>query len=161
MTDLTHPPRFTIKGRHVLVAFVLFFGLIAAIDAVFISLAYRTFSGQVAKNPYEAGLLYDRTLAKRAAQAKLGWSATLAAGGDGVVELVITDKTGQGVDGLTVEATLDRPATDFGGQTLSLTGRGDGRYVADAELSGAWDIEVVATGPDGVRFETGRRVIAP
>lgn len=160
MTDLTQPPRFTIKGRHVLVAFVLFFGLIAAIDAVFISLAYRTFSGQVAKNPYEAGLLYDRTLAKRAAQAKLGWSATLAVGGD-VVELVITDKASQGVDGLTVEATLERPATDVGGQTLSLTGRGDGRYVADAELSGAWDIEIVATGPDGVRFETGRRVIAP
>lgn len=160
MTDLTQPPRFTIKGRHVLVAFVLFFGLIAAVDAVFISLAYRTFSGQVAKNPYEAGLLYDRTLAKRAAQAKLGWSATLAVGGD-VVELVITDKAGQGVDGLTVEATLDRPATDVGGQTLSLSGRGDGRYVADADLSGAWDVEVLATGPDGVRFETGRRVIAP
>ncbi len=161
MTDLTQPPRFTIKGRHVLVAFVLFFGLIAAVDAVFISLAYRTFSGQVAKNPYEAGLLYDRTLAKRAAQAKLGWSATLAAGGDGVVELVITDRDGRGVDGLKVEATLDRPATDAGGQTLSLTGRGDGRYAADADLSGAWDIEVIATGPDGVRFETGRRVIAP
>lgn len=160
MTDLTQPPRFTIKGRHVLVAFVLFFGLIAAVDAVFISLAYRTFSGQVAKNPYEAGLLYDRTLAKRAAQAKLGWSATLAVGGD-VVELVITDKAGQGVDGLTVEATLDRPATDVGGQTLSLSGRGDGRYLADATLSGAWDVEVLATGPDGVRFETGRRVIAP
>jgi nitrogen fixation protein FixH len=159
MTDSTQAPRFTIKGRHVLVAFVLFFGLIIAVDSVFISLALRTFSGQVAKNPYEAGLLYDRTLEKRAAQAKLGWGATLAAGADGVVELVITDREGRGVDGLKVEATMERPATDAGGQTLSLTGRGDGRYVGSAELSGAWDIEVIATGPDGVRFETGRRVV--
>ncbi len=159
MTELTQPPRFTIKGRHVLVAFVLFFGLIAAVDAVFINLALRTFSGQVAKNPYEAGLLYDRTLAQRAAQAKLGWSATLATVGDGAVELVITDREGRGVDGLKVEATMERPATDAGGQTLSLTGRGDGRYVANATLSGAWDIAVLATGPDGVRFETGRRVV--
>lgn len=159
MTDSTQAPRFTINGRHVLVAFVLFFGLIIAVDAWFISLALRTFSGQVAKNPYEAGLLYDRTLEARAAQAKLGWSATLAAGADGVVELVITDREGQGVDGLKVEATMERPATDAGGRTLSLTARGDGRYVGSAELSGAWDIAVIATGSNGVRFETGRRVV--
>lgn len=160
MTDLTQPPRFTIKGRHVLVAFVLFFGLIAAVDAVFISLAYRTFSGQVAKNPYEAGLLYDRTLAQRAAQAELGWSATLALAEDRVLELVITDKAGKGVDGLTVKAALERPATDAGGRALPLTGRGGGRYVAEAELAGAWDVVVLATGRNGERFEASRRLVA-
>lgn len=161
MTDLTQPPRFTIKGRHVLIAFVLFFGLIAAVDALFISLALRTFSGQVAKNPYEAGLLYDRTLEKRAAQAKLGWNATLAASDAGVLELVITDRAGKGVDGLTVEATLKRPATDDGAQTRSMSGSGEGRYVADVTLSGAWDIEVLATGRNGEQFEAGRRVVGP
>lgn len=160
MTDLTQPPRFTIKGRHVLVAFVLFFGLIAAVDALFISLALRTFSGQVAKNPYEAGLLYDRTLQQRAAQAELGWTATLAAVGDGAVELVVTDRTGRGVDGLTLNATLKRPATEVGARALRFTARGEGRYVADAELSGAWDAIVVATGPNGERFAAERRLVA-
>lgn len=161
MTDLTQPPRFTIKGRHVLVAFVLFFGLIAAVDALFISLALRTFSGQVAKNPYEAGLLYDRTLADRAAQTALGWSATLASVDDRAVELVITDRSGKGVDGLTLAATLKRPATEVGARDLPFTARGDGRYVAEADLSGAWDVIVVATGPNGERFAAERRLVAP
>lgn len=160
MTDQPHPPRFTIKGRHVLVAFVLFFGLIAAVDAVFITLAYRTFSGQVAKNPYEAGLLYDRTLAERAAQTALGWSATLASLDDRAVELVITDRSGKGVDGLTLDGTLKRPATEVGARDLPFKPRGEGRYVADAELSGAWDVIVVATGPGGERFTTERRLVA-
>ncbi len=159
MTDMTQPPRFTIKGHHVLIAFVLFFGVIAALDGLFISLALRTFSGQVAKNPYEAGLLYDRTLETRAIQAKLGWTATLAASETGVLELVVTDRAGKGVDGLSVEATLKRPATDDGAQTATLKGLGDGRYSADASLSGAWDITVIANGPQGERFEAGRRVV--
>lgn len=161
MTDLPQPPRFTIKGRHVLVAFVLFFGLIAAVDALFISLALRTFSGQVAKNPYEAGLLYDRTLAQRAAQAELGWNATLALVDDRVLELVITDRAGVGVDGLTLDGTLKRPATDVGGRNLRFTSQSEGRYVADAALSGAWDVVVVATGPKGERFAAERRLVAP
>ncbi|MDP2259000.1 MAG: FixH family protein [Caulobacter sp.] len=161
MTDLTQPPRFTIKGRHVLVAFVLFFGLIAAVNVVFVTLAYRTFSGQVAKNPYEAGLLYGRTLAERAAQGELGWSATIAAVGDRSVELVITDSVGKGVNGLTLDATLKRPATEVGARELSFTARGEGRYVADADLSGAWDAIVVATGPNGERFAAERRLVAP
>lgn len=161
MTDLTQPPRFTIKGRHVLVAFVLFFGLIAAVDAVFITLALRTFSGQVAKNPYEAGLLYDRTLAERAAQAELGWKATLAAVGDRSVELVVVDRAGKGVDGLTLDAALKRPATEVGARVLRFTAMGEGRYVADADLFGAWDAIVVATGPNGERFAAERRLVSP
>jgi len=161
MTDLSHPPRFTIKGWHVLVALVLFFGMIAAVNVVFVTLAYRTFSGQVAKNPYEAGLLYDRTLAERAAQAELGWSATIAAVGDRAVELVVTDRAGKGVDGLTLDAKLKRPATEVGALDLRFTSKGDGRYVADAELSGAWDVIVEATGAKGERFAAERRLVAP
>jgi nitrogen fixation protein FixH len=160
MTDLTQPPRFTITGRHVLVAFVLFFGAITAVNVVFVTLAYRTFSGQVAKNPYEAGLLYDRTLAERAAQAELGWSATLAAVEDQAVELVITDRAGRGVEGLTFDAKLKRPATEVDAQDLRFAAAGEGRYVAPAALSGAWDVIVVATGPNGERFATERRLVA-
>ena len=56
---------------------VAFFALVIAVDVVFMVLAYRTFSGQVASNPYEAGLAFNQTLAQRQREASLGWSAAV------------------------------------------------------------------------------------
>lgn len=63
-----------ITGWHVLIGVVTFFALIIAVDVVFMVLAYRTFSGQVASNPYEAGLAFNKTLAQREREAALGLS---------------------------------------------------------------------------------------
>jgi len=64
MTELTATPRFTIKGWHVLLGFIAFFGIVIAVAVAFAMAAYRTFSGEAIPDPYEAGILYNKTLAQ-------------------------------------------------------------------------------------------------
>ncbi|MDP1631024.1 MAG: FixH family protein [Caulobacter sp.] len=162
MTQSAEKPAFTIKGRHVLIALVLFFGLIAAVDGYFISLAVKTFSGQVAKNPYEAGLVYNRTLAQREREAALGWTATVERLDGDVIAVRVSDRAGAPLDGLSVTATLERPATSKGQRTLSFAGAGPGLYRANAApLDGAWDVHATIRGPGDALFEADRRLVSP
>ena len=160
MTDLAPNPRFTIKGWHVLAGLILFFGIIIAVDAVFISLAYRTFSGEAASNPYETGLLYNRTLAQRRREAALGWSATIEEGRDDIVLVRVADRTGKPLDELVVSGTLERPATIKGRRTVTFTPAGQGLYRANAApLDGAWDLHVTIRGAGDALFEADRRLV--
>ena len=71
---------FRITGWHVLVSVVAFFGVVIAVDSLFLVLAYRSHPGQVSVTPYEDGLAYNRAVAQRRAQAAMGWTATAAPG---------------------------------------------------------------------------------
>lgn len=158
MSAAIDKPGFTIKGRHVAIGFVLFFGIIIATDALFMVLAYRSFSGQVASNPYEAGLAYNATLERKADQDALGWTATLTDAG-GQLATTIIDADGKPIEGLTVKATLERPATEQGRRVLTLPHVGAGRYATPLTLDGAWDVRIAAEGPGGVRFDAERRLV--
>jgi len=162
MTETTTTPGFTIKGWHVLAAFIAFFGVIIAVDIVFVSLAYRTFSGEAASNPYETGLLYNRTLAQRRQEAALGWTATIEETAGDTVQVRVTDRTGAALEGLTVTGELERPATTRGKRTVRFASAGPGLYRADtAPLDGAWDLRVTIRGPGETVFEAQRRLVRP
>jgi nitrogen fixation protein FixH len=161
MTDLAPKPAFTINGRHVLAGLVLFFAVIIGVDALFISLAYRTFSGEVAGNPYEAGLEYNRTLALRARQAALGWTATIDQAGGETIVVHVADRSGAPLTGLAVTGALRRPATSRGQRTLSFTAGAEGDYRAAAVLDGAWDLHVTIRDGQGALFEADRRLVGP
>ena len=149
-----------LTGRKVTAIFVVFFGVIMVVNFTMAHFASSTFGGVVVSNSYVASQHYNKWLAAAEAQKKLGWSATLAAVEDQAVELVITDRAGRGVEGLTFDAKLKRPATEVNARELRFAAAGEGRYVAPAALSGAWDVIVVATGPNGERFATERRLVA-
>lgn len=162
MTETTPKPGFTIKGRHVLVAFVLFFGVIIAVDILFVSLAVRTFSGEAASNPYESGLLYNRTLEQRRREAALGWTATIEETAGDTVQVRVTDRAGAVLEGLTVTGVLERPATTRGKRPLRFAPVGQGVYRADAApLDGAWDLRVTIRGADDAVLEAQRRLVRP
>lgn len=162
MTQMAAAPGFTIKGRHVLIGFILFFGIVIAVDTLFAVAAYRTFSGEAATNPYEAGLLYNRTLAQRRAEAALGWSATIDEGQGGLVLVRVADRAGRPLAGLTVNGALERPATTRGQRTLRFAAAGPGVYRADTtRLDGAWDLHVTIRRGDGALFEADRRLVRP
>lgn len=133
-----------ITGWHVLIGVVAFFALVIAVDVVFMVLAYRTFSGQVASNPYEAGLAFNQTLAQRQREASLGWSAAVETEAGKAVVVRVLDRAGQPLDRLSLTGTLERPATETGRQVLDFKPLGDGRYTALAQLDGAWDLRAVA-----------------
>jgi nitrogen fixation protein FixH len=155
------PDKGRITGWHVLIGFVLFFGIVIAVDTVFMIKAYRSFSGEVASNPYEAGLAFNKTLAQRRREAALGWSVGVEtpAGGKTVV-VILKDRDGKLLDGLSVTGTLERPATETGRQTLNFKPLGHGRYEAQARLDGAWDLRGVARNArDMIEIET--RLVTP
>ena len=52
------------KGTWVLFSFVAFFGVIIAVNSVFITTALNSHSGVVTKQPYEKGLAYNQYLEK-------------------------------------------------------------------------------------------------
>ena len=55
---------FRLTGWHVLSIVVGFFVVVMAVDICAATAAYRTFSGEVADDPYEAGRLYNKTLVR-------------------------------------------------------------------------------------------------
>lgn len=154
------PPKGRITGWHVLVGVVLFFAVVIGVDTLFVIKAYGSFSGEVASNPYEAGLAFNQTLAQRRREAALGWSAGVATPGGKAVLVTLADRAGKPLDGLSVTATLERPATQVGRQTLNFKPLGQGRYLASARLDGAWDLSGVARNArDMIEIET--RLVAP
>lgn len=162
MTAPSTPPRapFTVKGWHVAAAVVAFFAVIIGVNAVFLTMAYRTHPGQVAPRPYEAGLLYNTELERLRVQEALGWRAALEARPDAVIVL-LQDRDGQPLRGLKVTATLLRPATEQGRSVLNLTETAPGQYAAPrGGLSGVWDARVDATG-GGHSFVATRRLTWP
>ena len=162
MTELAPTPGFTIKGWHVLAGLVLFFGLVIGVDSLFIVKAYSTFSGEAAKNPYEAGLLYNRTLAQRQREAALGWTATIEEAGGDAILVRLVDRQGLPIEGLTVAGVLERPATSRGSRSVRFAAAAPGVYRADAApLDGAWDLHVTIRRSDGALFEADRRLVRP
>lgn len=149
---------FTIRGWHVAVAVTAFFGVIIAVDALFLTLAYRSHPGQVAAKPYEAGLIYNAELERQRAQAQLGWRAGAEARPDAVFVRMV-DRDGAPLTGLEVTAILQRPATERGRATLPMTELAPGEFIARAPgLTGAWDTRIEAVDAAGQRFAAERRL---
>jgi nitrogen fixation protein FixH len=152
---------FTLNGWHVLAAFVAFFGLIFAVNGLFMYQAIHTFPGQTVDNPYEAGIEYNRTLAQKAAEAQLGWKAEVVKD-DTAIRLIVVDRAGRPVQGLRIAAKLERPATERGRVFMALKPAGPGVYEAPARgLTGAWDLSATAHDAAGHVFEAQRRLIWP
>jgi nitrogen fixation protein FixH len=158
MSDIPSPDGFRIRGWHVLAAMCVFFGVIIAVNAVFITAALRTYPGEVSITPYEDGLAFNRQLAQQARQAELGWRAAARAEAASVV-VEIADAQGRPVEGLSVQGRLQRPATEAGALDLVLTEDVPGRYRAALEaVVGAWDLTIEANGAGGRDFQAERRL---
>lgn len=152
---------FVLNGWHVLAGFVVFFGLVIGLDVAFATLAYRSFPGEAASDPYEAGIEYNRTLAQRRHEAALGWRAEADTSGP-LINIRIVDRGGAPVRGLRVSGTATRPATEAGAEALTFREAEPGHYVASSPTSrGAWDVAVTAQNTTGARFEAERRLIWP
>lgn len=156
---------FELKGWHVLLILLGFFGITVCVNAVFTAYALSTFSGEDIAKPYLRGLAYNETLAKRAAQAALNWKATIGVvrerEDDALISVSITTGDGTPLSALDVEATLRRPTDARRDRTVRLEPAGDGSYrarAADVER-GQWDIIAHASSADGATFEAQRRVM--
>ena len=152
---------YRVKGWHVAAAVTAFFAIIVAVEVSFAVIAYRTHPGQVSVTPYEDGLLYDRHIAQRRTQDRLGWTATVEAR-QGTLVLTYADNGGRPLEGLVVTATLERPATRTGRFSPSFKETAAGQYEASVNgLRGTWDVTAEARAGPNVTFVAERRIAWP
>ena len=151
----------TLTGWHVLGVVVGFFAIIIGLDVWFMTLAYKTFPGQVSDTPYEDGVAFNRRLARQDAQARLGWTAAAAAD-PAAVRVEMRDSRGAPLRDLVLTGRLERPATEAGRLSLRFSETGPGRYEAPVRNpAGAWDLTFAARGSGDQAFEGARRLAWP
>jgi len=162
MTARTDPSSetsgFTLKGWHVLAAFVGFFGVVFSVNAFFITKAFETFPGEDTRRSYVQGLAYNEVLEERAAQAELGWSASANLTAERVL-IEVRDADGAPVRSLRLTGTLRHPASMQLDRELTFTEVRSGVYAAGvAELSeGRWELNAEADGDTPFAVEADLR----
>lgn len=157
-----------IRGKHVLLAMLAFFGTIIAVNLVFVYFALDTWTGISTENAYQKGLNYNQTIAARDAQRELGWQAevSLTTLDDGREELtvVLRDRAGALLTNLAVNGTVKRPTHEGFDQQLALAEEASGRYSArlSLPLRGNWDLTLSAkstrAAPEDQAFEMKTRL---
>lgn len=127
--------------------FVLFFLVIAATDAVLVTLAVTTQTGVVTENAYETGLKYNDIIQDKKAQAALGWSIKTDITDAGTITIVAHDKTGAPLSNADVKILLFRPLQDGHDQSIIAKNLGGGQYqiAPNYPLLGAWRIYATIT----------------
>ncbi len=135
-----------LQGRHVLGAFLAFFGTVFAVNGAMIYEAVSTHTGLVANEPYRKGLAYNARIGADERQARLGWTETLQVDRDGHVAFALAERDGLAVRGLRIEGVLGRPATNRQDLKLALVETEPGRYEAQAGTvaEGSWLIMLEA-----------------
>ena len=125
------------KGTWVLLSFAAFFGVIVAVNAVFITLALETHSGVVVERPYERGLAFNEILEKARAQADIEYDVSYEGG---VLRLSLPVTTAE------VAALFMRQVKGGDDFEMVLAHRGGGVYEAVPEmpLPGAWRVRLKA-----------------
>jgi len=155
-----------LTGRGVLIYLVAFFGVIFAVNLYFGVVAVTTFRGEDDLKPYQEGIEYNQTLARRAEQEKLGWKAIFSVDRIGAdkVHIAVTLKQADGSPeaGSGLLGEIRHPADESRDRTLHLVEVKAGDYEADVTGigPGAWDL-IVKTPENGAPFEASRRMWVP
>ncbi len=155
MTD-SNPKR----SRWIPWAFVGFFLVVFAVNAVMLTFALRSFNGLSIDGAYDRGLSYNETLAEVQAQYALGWqidlTVTEATAGVWTAALTALDEEGLPVAVDEISASGRRPTSE--GLDFDLAFRQTGRGLYEAEIEwpqpGVWEIRlVVVSGEQRYRLD--------
>lgn len=132
-----------LTGWQVLLIFLGFFGVIFAVNGVFLYNAITSFPGEDVQKSYLQGLNYNQTLDARAAQAELGWQAQAGIQSGNMV-FMLQDATGQDLSGYPVIVEARRLTSDAEDQVLTLKSIGAGEYQAPVDVlaSGQWRMDI-------------------
>ena len=152
-----------LTGRMVLIWLIVFFGIVAAVNAIMMTAAISTLSGLDSDSPYEAGLAFDREIAASRAQQALHWQVDAKVETqDGRTRIGITVRGPDGapLPGLGATASLAHPTDRRLDRELAVTQDRPGHFAGETEATlGQWDV-VIELSRDGVRqFRSKNRVV--
>ncbi|WP_339631357.1 FixH family protein [uncultured Sneathiella sp.] len=140
-----------LTGRHVAIMLAAFFGLMFAVNGVFVYFALGSFSGVSEKDAYKRGLSYNQEIDHHTRQLARNWHSEInfmqTGASQGTLTLDIRDKDGKALEDLRIVATIRRPVVDSTDQEASLLYGGED-YIADLTLGGPgqWDVSILAYG---------------
>ncbi len=125
----THPTssNWEIRGKHVAVFFLLFFGTVFTVNFTMAGLANQSWTGLIAKNGYVASRDLAVAHRKRRLALAVGWTMDIALD-DGTVVLDI-EGINNAADDLTVSVVAERPLNEEEDMPLSMV-RGGGMFGA-------------------------------
>lgn len=153
-----------LKGWHVLVILLAFFGVMFSVNGVFLYHAITSFPGEDVKKSYVQGLNYNETLADRAQQAALGWRAEAGLQEREIV-LRLRDADDTALRHYPVIGELRRMATQDEDVAIVFASGRTGEYSAAADmlLPGQWQLRIRVLDPqmDAVIFEAEKTLIVP
>ncbi|MEN9874292.1 MAG: hypothetical protein RL186_1189 [Pseudomonadota bacterium] len=150
---------FRLTGWHVLAMFGGLFGVMLAVNVLFVVLALKTFSGET-DHAYINGLKFNETLAARARQNALGWNMALGlerpVGGGAVLEARLTDKQGAPLVGAAMTGALARTTENKDDRALVFVEVGPGIYRANITdlRPGRWRFAATARIAGAPEFST-------
>jgi nitrogen fixation protein FixH len=141
-------------GKRVWWYFVAFFGFVAAVNAVMVTLAIRTHSGVVTEHPYEKGLAYNQVVEAEKKQEALGWKGTIDYK-NGVLNFELHNQKNQPLAWEKATATITRPTQQGMDSTVELKGM---KTPIEFPAKGLWEVRVDAM-HGGVHYQQSKRIV--
>ncbi|MGI9522532.1 MAG: FixH family protein [Hyphomicrobiaceae bacterium] len=137
-----------LRGHHVLIGVSIFFGIIFAVNGVFLFYALATHTGLISQQPYRKGLNYNKRIAAEERQKTAGWTDTLEIDTEHAeLRLLMADRYGRPVSGLEIKGFIGRPSTEQHDVALDLVETGKhGTYTAGLQrlADGNWMVQLEA-----------------
>lgn len=131
-----------LTGRKVAAIFIVFFGVVMAVNFTMARFASSTFGGVVVENSYVASQNFNTWLDAARKQEALGWNANLARLPDDRIALRLE---GAQASDLKVSAVARHPLGRAPDRALHLVRAADGAFVSAAPLpAGRWLVRIDA-----------------
>tara|TARA_E500000305_G_scaffold14702_1_gene10414 strand:+ start:51 stop:566 length:516 start_codon:yes stop_codon:yes gene_type:complete len=162
MSDTHMSTPMKIKGKHVLLMLLAFFGIVIVVNVTFITLALETWTGLTSQKSYQEGLTYNAAIRDAEAQRARGWQVEVAFTRDqtppGIVSMSVSarlsDSAGKALMPASITLAFRHPINETYDQLVTLSETADGFYVGQATLPvvGNWDTRLTAHMADGTPF---------
>lgn len=155
-----------LSGRGVLLWLLVFFVPIILVNVLFIAVSISTFSGEDEQKPYLQGITYNRTLARREEQRRLGWHMSVSAqrksSGRVDLDIVLRNSDGRLHCGERLIGELRHPSDELRDRPVVVVPAASCHYAARLEgvSHGAWDLRL-ATPDNAQPFEASTRLWLP
>jgi nitrogen fixation protein FixH len=161
--DAVKRPR-ELTGRAVLFCLVAFFAVVAAVNAVMMTAAIRTFSGVETANSYQAGVTFAREEAAAGAQEARHWRVNAALqpapGAPTQIELSARDAADRPLPGLEANITLIHPSDRRRDRPVAMQADSPGHFWGTiVPVAGQWDLVVELTRNGERLFRSRERII--
>ena len=152
-----------ITGKHVLLCFLGFFGLIFAVNGVLVKAATSTFGGVETSSSYKAGLMFKQDIAAAEQQDALHWRVdgriARNASGSAILDISAHNDKGSPLTGIGAKARLAHPADERLDHIVALDRVGPGQFHGEAEAhAGQWELIIDLFRDDVRMFRSRSRV---